>query len=429
MSNDPPQVSQAIDFEYPEQIFPNFLDLFKQYGDIFTLKNNRGARVYMINHPQMVRHVLGKNYLNYRKGLGIGRVGVLLGQGIMVSEGELWKRQRRMLQPMFHRQVLAGLTKHMVHGNECLLSNWQHKAKLGESVNLTQDMGSLALDFILRALISEDLDRLVDVMGENPFSMVTTVQTRNLDFARRFRGLTQLIRDLIQVREAENRWPDDWLSMLVAARDRDKGQPMSEKLLIDEVLTLIIAGHETTASALNWCWYMIAQHEAVKQSLMDEVDHELNGRLPVWEDLKQLVGIQQVLYETMRLYPPGWLMTRQALAEDEIGGYPIAAGADIFISPYLVHRHPDFWDEPETFRPQRFSAEQNAQRPQGAYLAFSMGPRNCVGETLAIQEMIFHLAFMLQKLSLKRVSSQPVELEAQVNLRPKHDLFMSVNLR
>lgn len=421
----PPQIRQTIDFDYPEQLFPIVLDLFKHYGDIYTLKSNQGTLIYVINHPQMVSHVLGKNHLNYCKGVGINRVNVLLGQGLMVSEGDLWKRQRRMLQPMFHSHVLERLTEYMIRGNENLLLGWQQKSALGEPINLTQDMGHLALDFILHALISEDLERLTEEMGGNPFSVVTTVQVRNLDFARRFRALTPLIRNIIQTRRIENRWPDDWLSMLVAVKDRESGQPIPEKLLIDEILTLIIAGHETTASALNWCWYLITQHEVVEQSLVDEVDHVLNGRTPGSDDLKQLTRIRQVLYETMRLYPPGWLMTRRALNEDEIAGYPIAAGTDIFISPYVVHRHPDFWTDPEVFRPQRFSA----QRPQGAYLAFSMGPRNCIGENLAMQEMIVHLACVLQRVRLRLVSQQPVAFEAQVNLRPKDDLFISVIFR
>ena len=414
-----------VDFTFPDDTLPTLLENFHRHGDIYKLNSTRSdAWTYVLSHPDLVRHVLGTNYRNYRKGVGIDVVNILLGRGLMVSEGDLWKRQRKMIQPMFHRSVLEQFTALMTRCSRKVISAWQEKQRAGELIDVTEEMSQVTLKFILYALFSEDLDRLIEREGRNPFGIVTDESARNLQFARKFRALSGFVTEMVAARQAEGRRPFDLLSMMIDARDKQTGEPMSEKQLIDEVLTAVVAGHETTASALNWTWYMISQHRDVEERLQQEASAVLGGREPTVVDLKQLSYTRQVIEESMRLYPPGWLLTRRALDEDEIGGYHVPPGTNLFISPYIVHRHPQFWDDPEQFRPERFAPEQAASRPQGAYLAFSMGPRNCIGEAMAMQEMIIHVSMVSQQLRLTFIPDQPVEIEAKVNLRPKHNLYM-----
>ncbi len=414
-----------IDFAFPDETLPMLLEKFHRHGDIYKLNSTRSdAWTYVVSHPDLLRHVLSTNYRNYRKGVGIEVVNILLGRGLMVSEGDLWKRQRKMIQPMFHRSVLERFTALMSRCSRKVISAWQEKQRTGEVIDITEEMSQVTLNFILYALFSEDLDRLIEQQGNNPFSIVAEESARNLQFARRFRALSGLVKDMVAARQSEERRPFDLLSMMIDARDKQTGEPMPEKQLIDEVLTAVVAGHETTASALNWTWYMISQHPEVGERLQQEAAGVLGGREPTAADINHLSYTRQVIEESMRLYPPGWLLTRRALGEDEIGGYYVPPGTDLFISPYIVHRHPQFWEDPERFRPERFVPEEAAERPQGAYLAFSMGPRNCIGEAMAMQEMIIHISMVSQQLRLALIPDQPVEIEAKVNLRPKHHLYM-----
>ena len=201
-----------------------------------------------------------------------------------------------------------------------------------------------------------------------------------------------------------------------------------ERDLIDEVMTLIVAGHETTAAALTWAWYLISQHPEVAAALQAEADRTPAGNLGL--DAAESLGYtHQVLQEALRLYPPGWLITRRTLEDDELGGFPVAARTDVFISPYLVHRHPSFWDEPEMFKPGRFAVADAEERHRFAYIPFAVGPRHCIGENLAMFEMLVHLQKMTSRFSLTRATDDPIELEAQINLRPRTNLMMTVKTR
>lgn len=421
----PPGEGHTIDLQNLDSILPTLLDLQQRHGDHFKARfSGQDSWLYVLSHPDMARHVLARNYRNYRKGVGIDLVNVLLGRGIMVSEGDLWKRQRKMLQPMFNRDNLHRLTPLMTDCTAQFIKRLQADIANDEPVNITESTGHAALNFILYALFSEDLTRLIDETGSNPFLMVTDESARDLLFARRFRGLSKLILEMIERRKKENRRPFDILSMIMDASEKSTGEPMPQKQQLDETLTLIIAGHETTASALNWTWYLIAQHPEIEQRLLAEARQVLDGRAPSPADIASLTYTRQVLEEAMRLYPPGWLLTRRAIDEDEICGIYTPAGTDIFIPPYLVHRHPEFWENPEQFDPDRFAPEHKARLPQGAYLAFSIGPRNCIGEGMALYEMIIHISMTIQSIHLQLLPDQHIELQALVNLRSRHDLYM-----
>jgi cytochrome P450 len=215
----------------------------------------------------------------------------------------------------------------------------------------------------------------------------------------------------------------------MATRDRETGQPMSDKEMIDEVLTLIVAGHETTAAALTWTWYLVGGHSDAADALQAEADASDDSGAMSLDDAESLSFTHQVLQESLRLYPPGWLLSRRAIEADELGGFAIAPRTDVLISPYMLHRHPQFWSEPEEFRPERFAARDAEERHRFAYIPFAVGPRHCIGENLAMFEMLVHLRTMTRRFRLTRASDEPIEFEAQINLRPRSNLMMRVHPR
>ncbi|WP_428354883.1 cytochrome P450 [Methyloprofundus sp.] len=401
------------------------------HGNIFKAKfPDQDSWVYNICDPEMAKHILVSNYKNYLKGVGIKQINVLLGRGIIVSEGDLWKRQRKMMQPLFSNKLLTQQLPLMINCADKLLASWKDDIEAGKAINITESMSQTALDFILHALFSEDLDRIIEETGENPFLMVTDDSARDLLFARRFRKLTHVVSDMMQRRRAENRQPFDLLSMVMNATEKRSGDAMPEKLQIDEILTLIIAGHETTASVLNWTWYLLAQHPEIEQQVLAESQQYMPlNDLPGMDEIAQLKLTQQVLDESMRLYPPVWVITRKAIADDHFNGIDIPAGTDILIPPYLVHRNPAYWPDPEKFDPQRFSPENKKSQHIGAYLPFAIGPRRCIGDSMAIQEMAVHISRLIQKVHFELIPGQTIELEPLVNLRPKQDILFHATYR
>ncbi len=425
----PPGPAEPLDISFTEDALGKLSAAFAQYGDAFRIYSPATqAHIYVFSHPDHVRHVLVDNHPNYTKGIGIERVGILLGNGIMVSEGDQWRRQRKMIQPAFHRDVIARMVDHFRDANAQLLDKWLACAEKREEINVTQHMSDATLNIVLRALFSRDLEAIVSTHGSNPFALLTEETERNLTFAYKFRSLSKLIMDCVNRRRAQNAEYFDLLSMLLAARDRKSGEPMPDKQLLDEIMTLIVAGHETTASALNWMWYLLSQHPDAEHHLHGELDALTDAPATI-EQIMQLPYTRQVIEETLRLYPPGWLLTRRTIDADSIGGYAIAPKTDVFISPYLVHRHPNFWAEPERFDPQRFATAESARRNRFVYLPFALGPRACIGEHFAMIEMILHTAMLARHVRLQYVPKEPIELECQINLRTRHNLWMLPELR
>jgi enediyne biosynthesis protein E7 len=313
--------------------------------------------------------------------------------------------------------------------NEKYAARWAAKAAAGEPINLTEDLSELTLEIVLHSIFGTDLARLERQMGANPFEVVAKETNRDLKFAFRFRSLTKLVGDLIERRRREPEERFDFLEMLMAARDRENNAPMSNKELIDEVMTLIVAGHETTAAALTWTWSLIGQHRDTAAQLEAEADAVAVGTPLGLDAAESLAFTHQVIQEALRLYPPGWLFTRRTLEADELGGFAIGPRTDVFISPYLLHRHPEFWSEPEEFHPERFAGADAEERHKFAYIPFSVGPRHCIGENLAMFEMLGHVSMMSRRFRLTRAGNDPIELEAQINLRPRSNLMMTVEVR
>ena len=396
---------------------------FDRFGDIYKA-SIYSTDAYVIRDPHYVQHVLQRNWQNYKKGQVIKRVALLLGNGLMVSEGEFWKKQRRMIQPAFLQKAIADLTAAIVAANLALLEAWEQAALDDRSVNVTRDISLMVLEVVLISIFGEDH---VDVAPH--FSILSDETSRDLRFAQAFRALGDLVIRAAARRRKEGRISTDILGMLMEARDRDSGQTMSDRQLVSEIMTLIVAGHETTASSLNMTWYLLSGHPEVDEKLFDELDRLMGDRFPKPDELPKFIYTRQVLEEVQRLYPPGWLMTRKALNDDHLGDYHVPAGTEIYVPPYFIHRHPKVWESPDAFDPDRFAPDRSSGRHAMAMLPFSAGPRNCIGEFLARTEMQIHLMAIGKRLRLCYIGGRKLELEAGVNLRSVHDFMMVPELR
>ena len=426
----PPGPAEGFDLGGSDESLARLRRYFGEFGDTYRVfAPARGVYNYVINHPDDIKRVLLSNHRNYTKGEGMDRVKILLGNGIMTSEGDFWRRQRRMMQPSFHRRVIDQFSRLIREVNDKFAARWADKAARAEPINVSDDASELTLEIVLRSIFGTDLARLETEFGANPFEVVAKEQNRDLKFAFRFRSLTKLVAELMNRRRRTAEEHFDFLSMLMATRDRESGAAMSDKELIDEVLTLIVAGHETTAAALTWTWYLISQHPDTAEGLRAEADRNGSAETLGLDAAEGLQFTHQVLQEALRLYPPGWLITRRTLEADELGGYPIAARTDVFISPYMLHRHPAFWSEPEEFRPERFAGADAEERHRFSYIPFAVGPRHCIGENIAMFEMLVHVHAMSRRFRLTRAGNEPIELEAQINLRPRSSLMMKVEER
>ena len=429
----PPESDQRFDVGSTEDSLDRMRGIYAQLGDAYRIfAPGRGSHTWVFNHPDDVRRILITNHRNYAKGVGFDRIKILLGIGIIVSEGEFWKRQRRLLQPTFHRRILTQLGGIITRANAACLDRWDAKAASGEPVNVTDDMSTMTIEIILRMIFGDDVDAMAAESGENPFAVLTEESERDLKFAYRFRKLTTLIGKYVARRRAAGGQPagedPDYLSMMLLARDKESGEGMSDKELIDEITTLIVAGHETTASMLNWTWYLLGGNPQAEARLLAEIDAKADEPIPSLESMEELHYGNLVLQEALRLYPPVWVISRRTIEPDVLGGYTVPANTDVFISPFFVHRHPQFWQDPERFEPERFeSGDQDRKRLTS--LPFSAGAHHCIGETLAIYEGLIHLSKVARRYRLRRIDNEPVEFEALINLRTRKPIFMRLERR
>jgi cytochrome P450 len=424
----PPLAAENLDITFETDALSALVRMFERHGDAFRVHSPAlGREIWVLSHPDQVRQVLVTDQAHFTKGIGIERVAILLGNGLMTSEGPQWRRQRKLVQPAFHRNVIATWMPHVHAANARLAARWSAAAQSRTPVNVTQDMSDVTLDVVLRALFGADLELLAR-NGDNPFALLTDETARNLAFAYRFRQLGKRIMEDVERRRRDHVRTNAIVSMLLDARDRQSGEPMSDRELLDEILTLIVAGHETTASSLNWFWYLLSQSPDTADRIHQEVDAR-SALVPSYEDLAAYPYTRQALDETLRLYPPGWLLTRRSTVATTIGEYAMASGTDVLISPFIVQRHPEFWEEPAKFEPDRFTADAQAKRNRFAYLPFGLGPRACIGEHLAIIEMHTHAVTLARRFQMTMVPGQVVEMEPQVNLRTRHPLHMHVHER
>ncbi len=398
-------------------------DQFERFGNIYKASID-ATNVYVIRDPSYAEHILRENWQNYVKGRAVKRIALLLGNGLVVSEGELWKCQRRMIQPAFHGKAIATLTKVITTGNDDLLKTWEEAAKKNEDINVTRDISRMILKVLLVSIFGKDYDHV-----QSHFNVLSEEVARNLEFAQTFSLLRQIVLKVVTRRREQMTISGDILGLLMEARDRDTGRVMPDRQLVNEIMTLIVAGHETTASTLNWIWYLLSQNRDVEAKLSSELENLYGREFQDLDDLPKFTYTRQVIEEALRLYPALWLIPRKALKDDQLGDYFVPAGTEIYIFPYFIQRHPNLWDEPDRFNPDRFSPNCSRNRHPVAMVPFSAGPRNCIGESLARMEMEIHLMIVAKRLRLRYFEAKPPELDIGVNLRSKHDFIMTPEIK
>ena len=426
-----PGPSEHFDLCGSEESLERLRGYTREYGDFFRVYSaQRASYTYVVNNPDAIKRVFLTNHRNYIKGVGTDQIAILLGRGIMTSSGDYWHRQRRMLQPAFHRRIIEQFGPTLSEVTAAYVQRWSALARSGASVNITEAASELTLDINLRTIFGTDLALIRERFGQNPFSIVHTESNRDLKFAFRIRSLAGVIRELIARRRAHPEEKHfDFFGMALAAQDKETGEVMSEKQLIDEVLTLVVAGHETTATALTWMWYLLGQHPDIQQWVSASARNLPADDMLSFDELEAWACGQHVIREVLRLCPPGWIISRRSVEPDQLNGVPIAAGTDVFISPYFVHRHPLHWTDPERFDPGRFNEAANAARNRFAYIPFGVGPRHCIGEGLATYEMATHLAGMARRFKLTPLNDEPPHIEARINYRLRSDLLMRIEER
>jgi cytochrome P450 len=406
----------------------------RTYGDFVPLRFGP-RRAFLLNHPDLVEEVQVTKQRNFVKSQVLRNGRRLLGNGLLVSEGDFWRRQRRLMQPAFHRQQVAGYGQVMVERTLSQLERWPE----GEVLDVHEAMMSLTLEIVARTLFGVDigpataeaqaaievlLKRFRERIDSWQFMLPDTLPIPgNLAFLRSAKRLDAIIFEIIEQRRASGRDHGDLLSTLLAAQDED-GSQMTDRQLRDEVMTLFLAGHETTAIALSWTFYLLACHPEQEASLAAELAAVLGDRSPTSADLPSLPYLERVVSESLRLYPPAWSQGREALEACEIGGYPVPRGGTLLFSQWVIQRDPRWFDQPESFQPERWADGLARRLPRFAYFPFGGGPRLCIGQPFALMEAALILATVLQRYRLDLASSEPIVPWPSITMRPKQGLPM-----
>lgn len=418
-------------------------DLQRNYGNIAQFRLVIWPTVF-INHPDYIKHVLQDNYRNYDKDVRLFQISrPVIGNGLVSVVGEKdWLHQRKLVQPAFHRRRIAAFGTLMTDTTNRMLQQWDTYARERQVFDIGEEITNLTLQIVSKALFDVDVSAKANRFGQAfsqtnaflieyfnmPFPPLFVRTPRNRRFWSAIQTIDAVAYEMIYNRRQQQEDTGDLLSMLLNAVD-ENGQGMDDKLLRDEIVTLLVAGHETSATALTWTWYLLTQHPEAEERLHAELDQVLAGRTPTVEDLPQLSYTRMVVEEAMRLYPPAWMLMRRAIQDDEIAGYRIPANSYMLWSIYLCHRHPDFWEKPKQFYPEHFSAEHLAKRPRHAYMAFGGGSRMCLGNAFAMTEMQLILATIAQQYRVLLASGYHLELEPLFSLRPKNGVLVSIERR
>jgi cytochrome P450 len=414
-------------------------------GDVVRLRGIPGINWYLITHPSGVEHVLKTRGKNYRKPDRFNTpVRLLAGNGILASEGETWLQNRRLMQPAFHRQRLAGLVAQMAEAADEAAERWDRVAAAGGAVDALAEMQRLTLRVVGTTLFSHDLSGDADALGNAipealnyvgrrlalPFGLPTWLPTAE---NRRFAAARDVVHRTVDAMIAERRRTGaerpDLLQMLLDAQDAETGARMDDLQVRHEALTLMLAGHETTAASLSWAWYLLARHPHAVAGMREELDDVLGGRTPGVEDLPRLPYTRAVFEETMRLYPAAWGQPRESIEEDEIGGYRIPARSIVMVCQWVTHRRPDLWERPDDFVPERFVGAGPGSFVPFAYYPFGGGARQCIGSQFAIMEAQVILATLVQRFDVELASGQDVVPDATFTLRPRQGIRMRLHRR
>jgi cytochrome P450 len=427
-------------FAYRRGPLPFFQNLAQQYGDISYFRLGP-QEAFFLNHPDYIKAVLVTNQHQLHKGLALQRAKRLLGEGLLTSEGEFHRRQRRLAQPAFHRARIASYAAIMTRYASQIRDTWRD----GNKLDMSEEMMRLTLGIVGKTLFDADVVSEAKQVGESMTVVMDLFNTISIPFfellqklplpqLRRFDAakvkLDAIIYRMIEERRRSGEDRGDLLSMLLLAQDTEgDGGQMTDEQLRDEVMTIFLAGHETTANALTWTWYLLSQNPEVEARLHSEIDQVLGGRLPTAEDVPQLKYTEMVLAESMRLYPPAWALGRLAITDLEIGGYVVPRKSLVLMSQFVMHRDPRYFTEPLRFDPERWTAEARESRPQFSYFPFGGGPRRCIGEGFAWMEGVLLIAALAQQWQMELAPNHPVALKPVITLRPKHGMRMTLTRR
>lgn len=411
--------------------------LGEDHGDLAFFRIGP-IRCLLVNHPEHIHRLLARETARLRKSWDTRELTVALGQGLLTSEGELWKRERRLIQPAFHNERVRGYGATMVERAEAMLDRWHDGARL----DIHREMSHVTLDIAARTLFGTDLESDAAIIGEaldvvmNRFADVLTgwvpiplswPTPANLRARRAVGRIDEIVYRMVQQRRATEERGDDLLSWLLEASDA-QGK-IDDAQLRDELVTLLLAGHETTALALSWTLMLLSRHPEVEARLVEELQEVLEGVPPTASAERQLGYTRQVVEESMRLYPPAWGIGREPTEEIELDGHTIEKGTQIFLVQWVTHRDPRFFPEPDRFDPDRWSPDRRKSVPRHAYFPFGGGPRVCIGMHFAMLEATLVLATVLQRYSVRLLPEHPIELQPAVTLRPKHGILATVHRR
>jgi cytochrome P450 len=414
-----------------------FTKLARDYGDVAGIRVVN-FRTIFINHPDAIEEVLVTHSRRYIKGRVLRANRHVFGEGLLTSEGDFWLRQRRLAQPAFHRARIASYASTMVQYARRMLENWRD----GEPRDAHQEMMRLTLQIVGKTLFdadvardAQDVGRSLELLLELGANFRRTLfiphwvpTPTNLRIKREIAFIESILYRIIAERRSAGRDTGDLLSMLLHAQDED-GSQMTDRQLRDETITLFLAGHETTASTLSWTWWLLAQNPAAEAKLHAELDAVLSGRAPTLDDLSNLPYTNNVVNESLRLYPPAWGLARVAIEDHELCGYPVQEGMGVAMAQWVVHRDPRWYAAPEEFRPERWEGDLLKRIPRFAYFPFGGGPRQCIGYAFAQMEAVLLLATIAQKFRLQLVPGHPVVPLASITLRPRHGVRVVLESR
>ncbi len=405
-----------------------FSTLAADYGDVVCYRPAPDT-AYLINHPDYVRHILVDNNRNYSKETHTNQMfHTLVAGGLLTSEGAVWRKQRRMMQPAFHHTRLEPLDTMIAQATDDMLARWQLLERQNQPVDVAREMAALTLTVTTRALFGVNLGDEVREIGEMVNRSIAFLEKpSDPRLKEAIDGLNAVVERIIRSRKHDFKDGGDLLSSMMLARDSETGDGMTDEQLRNQIMTLMLAGYDTTASSLTWTWYLLSQNPVAAERLRTEVRARLQGRPPQYADLEHLPYTRMVLDESLRMFPPAWTLGRRALGEDEIGGFYVAPNTVIAICIYTLHRHPGFWTDPEVFQPERFSTENSAGRHRFAYVPFGAGPRQCIGNTFGLMEASLIIAGIVRRYDLRLMPGTEVHPQAVFVLRPERDLMMSLH--
>lgn len=390
-------------------------------------------KVYLLNSPATLQHVLVTNWRNYRKSDFYNKLRPLFGHGIVTNDGDDWRRQRQLMNPAFHGESLQRIGQVMRAATARKISEWRDRPA-GVSFNMSTELTDLSLAIVIESLFAADAKGRTDAIAHAVDTMIEVCERRVWAVPdihdrpvsplywrhRRARAaLDEIVFDIIESRFRSGNAGNDLLGMLLGAKDPETGEPMTLSQLRDETTTLLVTGHESTANAAVWMFYTLAQHPEIEAKVREEIDRVCGDAIPTDEDLRNLTYQRMVIDEVIRYYPPAWTVSRTAIEDDVIDGYEVPAGTNMMVSPYVIHRNPRYWPDPERLDPLRFTPEQQESRPKFAYIPFAGGPRNCIGSNFAMMELQIATTMLLQAFRTKLAPQPPIQREAVLSIRPK----------